>query len=439
MRTPVVWAEDAPEALERARTRGRPALLYFMAPWDPACQRMDATAFHQPEVRAIWGGFDAIRINVDLSRNRDLCRSWQPGIRVPGFVVLGPDRSVQFAHSGELSAERLALNLVRGAKKMPERFRAARAQATRALAAGNVTPLRELAAQLHHAGETEWAAKLRLVECREHAYRYRWSLAAEAADLALRFTPDNEEAKIIRARALFRAGGTIEPETAERIEAWVAQLGRSDEALDRLVQIAEPAVDALMRELESGRGDRSQAAAVALGRIRNSRVLPDILKGFQDPSRRVPVRVRFAIAAREWADLAYLKSMVSRLDDRTEAVALRTACADGIARIGSSQGGLYGPALVEPLFRGLETDYPALTEACVAGIAEISENFDLRRLYPVMPRSRSACELFLRRAGLELDQDVTTEAATYLATYWDANASRFVWDGRLRRYIPRSR
>jgi len=435
----VAWETEAPAALDRARTKGRPTLLFFMAPWDTACREMDRSVFHQPELQAVWGDFTAIRVNVDLRANRDICRTWQPGVRVPAFAVLGADRSLIQAWSGAVSAETLALRLVRGRAQLPEEFRDARPRATRALAAGKVEPLRDLIARLYRAGEKTWVTRLSLMECREHAYLYRWARAAEAAELALLRSPGVQEAIRIRARALFRTGGIVEPATTREIQKWIGELGHSDDAIDRLTLIAEPAMAALMDELFHGNGDRSRAAARCVGRIRNSRVLPDLIDALADTDRWVPVRVRIAIAMREWADPTFLSVLMTRMRDPVEATVVRAACADAIARIGASQGGLYGATIVEPLFRALDEGNRELTEAVVRALAEVSENFDLARLFPAMRRSDAACRLFLLRAGQRIRaSELPPNAGALIALSWDGIVATSEWDATLRRYVPRS-
>jgi HEAT repeat protein len=437
---------------------------------------MEREVFPSPEVRAIAGDFLALKLNVDDRTYGDICRTWQPGSAVPSFVVLGADGSILDTWTGALDAEKFSIRLLRGKHlaKVPDAYRERWERAARRLSDGDVEPLRELIAVLENAGLKEWAKRLSLMECREHFYRYRWALCVEAADLTLRRYPGAKEAEILKARALFRGTGEIDPATRARVAALIAVLGHayprfgSEErqrewvreqngAVDDLVAIGEPAVDALMEGLLEGDADSSQDCARALGRIRDSRVLPDLIAHLEDKRLRNPVRARVASAMKGWCDPAFLPVLVRFLDDRREAANVRVACAEAVARLGTSLGGLYGATVVEPLFRALGDRNKELRLACLQALYSVKDNFDLARLFDAMGDDRfgimytvgdSACDLFLTRAGYRaqlpdgtpLPEDFGFPRGTdlFLRNWWLSHASTLVWDPDETRYYVRS-
>jgi len=436
---------------------------------------MEREVFPSPAVRAAAQEFVPLKINVDRRLYGDICRTWRPEGGVPGFVVLGADGSILEEWVGALEPQAFAVRLLRGKhkSKVPEPYRDRWDRAARRLMDGDVEPLRELIAALHHAGETEWAKRLSLMECREHYYRYRWSLCVEAAELTLRRYPGTEEAARLRARARFRAGDGIEPATRERVDELIRILGEAwprfgseerqqrwvreqNAAADELVAIGEPAVDQLMECLLEGDADASVDCARAIGRIRDSRVLPDLITHLEDKSMRNPVRARVAMAMEPWCDPAFLPVLVEHLGDPGEPDNVRIACADAVRRLGASHGGLYGPKVVEPLFRALSDRNPDLRFACLQAIREVRDNFDLARLFPYMDDHREgplwsiaaeACDVFCARAGHRLlrpdgepvGTDVPKGTRLFLESWWQANASKLAWDPDEIRYVPRSR
>jgi hypothetical protein len=438
---------------------------------------MDREVFPSFELRSVAEDFVPIRLNIDLVENGDICRTWQRAASVPSFVVLGPYGSIVDRWEGALDAETFATRLLRGRTRalskpivMVQRDRFE--QAMRRLSSGDMEPLRELIAALDHRGQDELAKRLSLMEVRDHFFHYRWSLAVEAAELMLRRWSYDQEAGQLRARALFRGTGEIEPETRERVAELIEIFGRSkpilggDEAArfrhkqrrathGELVSIGEPAVDQLMEALLTASEDTSERCAICIGHIRDSRVLPDLITHLKNKKLRNPVRARVAGAMDVWCDPAFLPALLGRLADKREALDVRTACADAVRRLGISHGGLRGSEVIEPVFEALSERNKHLRIFCLRVLPYARDDFDLARLFPYMEDDRSdgehvvsdlACELFLRRAGQSVTLADGTAPASYpagtaefLENWWNLNAGTLVWDDqRTRYYVKRS-
>ncbi|MHC4847732.1 MAG: HEAT repeat domain-containing protein, partial [Planctomycetota bacterium] len=394
-----------------------------------------------------------------------------PGSAVPSFVVLGPDGSILDRWVGALDAEKLSLRLLRGKHlaKLPEEYRERWDRAARRLADNDVEPLREMIAVLAHAGQEAWAKRLSLMECREHFYRYRWSMAVEAAGLTLRRWPGTVEAEQLRARALYRGTGTIEAATRKRVAALIDTFDESKPifggepavaawqkrvraARDEVIAIGEPAVDQLMVGLLEANEEISETCANCIGRIRDSRVLPDLILHLQNRKLRHPVRARVAGAMDVWCDPAFLPALIERLSDRRDAMDVRIASADAIRRLGVSHGGLTGAPVVEPIFRALSDRNKQLRLECLQLLYTVNDNFDLARLFEFMDDHRSdslftisdlACDLFLVRVGHDVQLADGTRldegrypagTGAFLRDWWNLNAGTLIWDEKLHRY-----
>jgi len=454
-RAGIAWRMDGEPALMEARTKRKAVLLYFTAGWDATGRALARDVFPTEEVRAAAAEFVALQINVDRSESIDLCRTWEPESGVPGFVILGVDGSILEEWSGALPPRAFAVRLLRGKHraKVPDAYRERWDRAARMLMSGDVQPLRDLIAALDHAGERDWAKRLSLMECREHYYRYRWSLCVEACDLTLRRWPGTAEAARLRARATYRTTGEIDPATRARIDALVAAAAK-EESVAELVAVGEPAVDALLHAVIAGKAEQSAACAQALGRIRASRVLPDLIAALDDRTLRNPVRARVAAAMEPWCDPAFLPVLVRHLDDPREAANVRIACARAVRRLGESHGGLYGATVVEPLFRALSDRSPELRFRTLQALRTVRDEFDVSRLFATMGDDRAAsegtvadeaCDLFCARVGHRLQdaegrpvgRDVPPGTGLFLERWWQANAFRLAWDPAATRYVPR--
>ncbi|MEM8883945.1 MAG: hypothetical protein AAGD14_07750 [Planctomycetota bacterium] len=429
--SPIPWRTDADAALEEARLQRKRVFLYFHSEWNQ--QPGYDHYLELPQLAFVWEQFRPIRVNVDLRANGDICRTWRPGYANPSVVLLGPDRGVLDRWEDRLQVDEIAerARAAIGTSGIPAEYEERWNQATNRLAGNKIESLRQLVAVLESDGHGRAAYRLALMECREHFYRFRWTLCVDACEQVLRRWPGSQEAIDLRARALFRGSGIIEPVTQARIER-----GES-------LSVGEPAVDFELREVLEGNAYDSETSAWVVGLIRDSRVLPTLIDRFRDKSLRVEVRARIAKAMDYWCEPAFLPTLIAALDDRTEAASVRIACAWAVAHLGAAHGGLYGSTVVEPIFRALDTRNRELREACIEALATVRDDYDLARLFDAMEKSDRAVRVFTTRAGILLNvsrgpplvDEFPPGTDLFLRDWWDANAGRLRWDATHRRYV----
>jgi len=472
------WRADAEEALNEARLSRRGALVYFVVPGDDECRRMDRETMTQPRVRGLGTRMMAIRANVDETAQRDLFGTYAPqGDRpvVPAFALFGPDGTVVARWTGVWGADAFSAHVNKALREsaIPRPWAEPWVHAMARLWNDDIVPLRELVAKLDRAGEQRLAARLALAECRDCFYRYQWAGAVDAADrFAKRFPghPATQEVADLRGRALFRGSGERAPDLLKRVAEHIDELGVSAPlfggadyrakwagartwAEDSLVAIGEPAADALLAAVLERQGSIAEPCARALGRIRYSRLMPDVIDALRDTSLRFPVRARIVIVMNAWADPGFLTPLIEVLGNPREAAIVRIAAAAAIARLGSSHGGLYGPLVVSPILGALESRNVDLRRETLKALDAVTEPFDLERLYPAMKDRRAsgldeqsisdlACSLFLRRAGARLVNaegksldDFPRDAPKVIRQWWEANQHLLRWETAQSRYV----
>jgi len=471
----VAWREDAEAALAEAFSKRRGALVYFVVPGEEACIRMDRETMSQPRVRGLWTRMAAIRVNIDLTARRDLVGTYAPVGEVPSFALFGPDGSVVDRWSGYAKADafRARVDESLRASVISPRWRDAWSEAMKRLRDDDLDPLRELVTKLEREGARGWAARLALAECRDRFYRYRWAGVVASTDLFLKRFPDHPAARELadlRARALFRGTGEREPGLPDRVAQHLDDLGESAPIFggaearakweqqrrateDRLVAIGEPGADALLAAILDRQGSIAEPCARALGRIRYSRLMPDVIDALQNRSLRFPVRARMVSVMNAWADPGFLAPLIEVLGNTNEAAAVRIAAAAAVARLGTSHGGLYGPLVVAPVMSGLKSRSVDLRRETLGVLDSVSQAFDMDDLYSVMKDRRLsgvddkrisdlACSLFLRRAGARLVgedgkplEQYPREAPAAIRHWWEANQHRLRWEETRRRYV----
>jgi len=453
----VTWREDAEDALAEAREKGRAALIYFVVPGDAVCRRMDRETISQPRVRGLGTRLAAIRANIDLTARRDLVGTYAPVGSVPGFTLFGVDGTLLARWTGFESADAFRGRVDRTLREstVPARWSEQWAAAMAALAEDDVVPLRELVAKLEREDARALAARLSLAECREQFYRYRWAAVVASTDLFVkRFAghPARREMLDIRGRALYRGSGQRDPTQIERA---VQLIDRLDEpqAEDALVSIGEPIAEMLLEAVLERQGSIAEPAARALGRIRYSRLMPELIDALADRKLRFAVRARIIVAMNAWADAGFLAPLIAVLGNTHEPAMVRVAAAAAVARLGSSHGGLYGALVVAPIMSALDNRNVDLRRETLRALNEVSEPFELDRLRSAMKDTRAAgdgdarisdlaCALFLRRAGAQLvgetgapvDEFGRGEAAALLH-WWNANQHLLRWEASRRRYV----
>ncbi|MHC4952754.1 MAG: HEAT repeat domain-containing protein [Planctomycetota bacterium] len=474
----LAWRTDGETALAGARASGRGALVYFSAPWSEACERMERETMAEPRVRGLWTRLVMVKSNIDIASQRDLCATYQPPDDLPSFALFAPDGTLAARWSGVEGSDafRDRVDRILRAASVPGTWRVRWKAAVTALAEGDNKLARELIADLDRAGQRTLAARLALAECRQNFLHYRWAATVESADLYLgRFgeLPDATVATDLRGRALLRGTGVQEPALDTRVallidrfdeaaplfgnegtrRAWRA---RRTEASHRLVSIGEPAAAALLDAVVRRQADTSKQSARCLGRIRYSRVMPDLIDALRNKNNRYPVRARAILAMENWADPAFIEPLIEVLKNPREAAVVRVAAASAVARLGASHGGLYGSLVVQPILDALEARNVDLRRWTLVSLRLVRDPYDLTLLYDAMSDRRTtedgavrisdlACALFVDRGGLRIaDRDGERVGAdghfprgtgTALRRWWDANAHNLRWEPRQLRYV----
>lgn len=77
-----VWYSDLDQAIESARSSGKPIYLHIFADWCPVCRRMERSIYPSPKVSPELEQFVTVRINGE--RNYDIARKFN----VRGFPTL---------------------------------------------------------------------------------------------------------------------------------------------------------------------------------------------------------------------------------------------------------------------------------------------------------------------------------------------------------------
>jgi len=474
----VAWRTDVEEALSQAFGKRDGALVFFEVPGDAACRRMARETLEQPRVRGLWTRMAAVRVNVDLPVNRDIVGTYASISRVPSFALFGPDGTVAARWDGFERADAFRRRVLASLREgtVGPKWKEEWAHAMVRLRIDDVVPLRELVAKLEREGARGWAARLALAEVRDRFYRYRWSGVVDAAELFLLRFPDHPaklEVRDLRGRALFRGTGEREPELLDRISQHIESFGDSAPLLGgaeargrwetarnlaerRLVAIGEPAAEALLQAVVERQGSIAEPCSRALGRIRYSRMMPDVIDALATPSLRFAVRARLVGVMSAWANPAFLGPLVEIVGNSNEAAIVRVAAASALARLGSSHGGLYGPLVINPVVRALQSRNVDLRRETIAVLETASDAFELEDLYGVMRDHRNsgiegqsisnlACALFLRRAGARLVdaggeplEGYPREALAVIRPWWNANQSRMRWEESRRRYVLKS-
>ena len=101
----VVWGDALPKAMDAAKVRAKPVLVYVTASWCGPCQEMKHSTLADERVAAvIRDDFEAVKL--DLDANRQL--AGQLGVEaIPFFAVLGADGKVVRSQVGYMSAEQM--------------------------------------------------------------------------------------------------------------------------------------------------------------------------------------------------------------------------------------------------------------------------------------------------------------------------------------------
>jgi len=441
----VSWRRDSEAALAEARKNRKAVLIFFAAEWSDVSRRMEREVLEAPRVRGVLNRGVAIKANVDARDQGDLSTVFRPGEAVPAFALFGPDGTVAAQWAGYEKADSFRDRVDRAlrAARLPAPLEASWAQAMEELADGEVHALRELSARLAREKRADLAARLMLAECREQFYRFRWSGVVDAADQFLLRFPDHaatREVLDLRGRALYRGTGQRDPAQVARVVDMI------DEANPEVAAVGELAADMLLDAVLTRDRKTGEACARALGRIRDSRLLPDVIGQLDNKKLRYTIRARICLLMGVWADPAFLESLIDALGDRREAAAVRIAAAKAVTRIGASHGGLYGMSVSAPMFAALDRGGTELKIAVLDTLAQVNDAFDLSQLTDAMETrgvSTAACELFVQRAGVRLVgpegaaiDDFPSNAPDVLLAWWEENAHRLRWVQDRRRYAP---
>jgi thiol:disulfide interchange protein DsbD len=98
----VPWRLDPTAAMAEARTKNKPAFLYFTATWCDACQTLKQTTWTDPVVAKALS--DYVPIKIDVDHFRDLAQQY-PSEFLPHFVIVDGDGKVVRDFSGALDSK----------------------------------------------------------------------------------------------------------------------------------------------------------------------------------------------------------------------------------------------------------------------------------------------------------------------------------------------
>jgi thiol:disulfide interchange protein len=98
----VPWRLDPTTAMAEARTKNKPAFLYFTATWCGPCQSLKHTTWADPAVAKALA--DYVPIKIDVDQFGDLAQQY-PSDTVPHFVVIDGDGKVVRDFSGVLDSK----------------------------------------------------------------------------------------------------------------------------------------------------------------------------------------------------------------------------------------------------------------------------------------------------------------------------------------------
>lgn len=227
------------------------------------------------------------------------------------------------------------------------------------------------------------------------------------------------------------------------VDAWVE---RQNRAMDELIAIGEPAVDALLTAIESGSDRVSEQAATTLACINSEAAAPRLLQLLEN-DLPLHVRVNAARCVGLSRDLAFLGPLTQILEDDSEPVALRASAAESVGRIAESYGGIDDPAVARALLHRLVSE-PDLDLRCHAlqALLDVEAPYDLGELLPLMDDQRvhallggfsiadQVCWNLLARTGKRVETDEgkppTSSRAIVRAIreWYERESPRLKWD-----------
>jgi HEAT repeat protein len=189
-------------------------------------------------------------------------------------------------------------------------------------------------------------------------------------------TPNQYEAELLQPATVevtYKMKAKISIKVGSIVDSLIVRLGDPNvdarvDAVDKLIQIGEPAVEPLIGALgDSSSEKRRFSAAEALGKIKDSRALDALVDTLQDTSPQV--RIEAAIALGEIRDPKAVKPLVRVLGD-PEVHVIQYA-ADALGQIGdpSAVKGLLDALSRRPRLRNL---YEALAKIGAPGIRPFS-------------------------------------------------------------------
>ena len=99
----IPWRTDFAAATEEARASGKPVLLYLTASWCGPCQSLKSTTWADADVDAALRNY--VPVKVDIDRNRDIARRYNPQGGLPFVAVLNSSGDAQKGAVGALPPE----------------------------------------------------------------------------------------------------------------------------------------------------------------------------------------------------------------------------------------------------------------------------------------------------------------------------------------------
>ena len=95
---PIAWCDAGKNACQKECAAHAVTIVYFHASWCPACQRMEATTFADPEVRERMTKYGAIVYDIEVSK----AAAERAGLHaIPTFIALrGCDREIMRVTGG---------------------------------------------------------------------------------------------------------------------------------------------------------------------------------------------------------------------------------------------------------------------------------------------------------------------------------------------------
>jgi hypothetical protein len=409
---------------------------------------MERVTFPDEQVRGVLEGLVAVKLDVDLEETRAARERFTEGGGVPQLVLADASGAVLWRARGSRPAAQLAAEL------------------TTALEAGP-------------SAEDPEAALLR--ECVRLVAEGRHAQAIDVADRYLAAHDAHaEDVRLLRARARFARDGVREEWLEPRIKELIPILGepwpgdtlggrlkrlfggdveegagerwvkRQNETAQALVGIGEPAVALLLEATREGSPEVAKDCGVILGRIRSPGARDTLLAMARE--RGLPAKTRLAVANAMggYKDPAFLEALAAWVRDPAQPARVRYEAASGIRDTLWARDDVDALRWASWILETVAESGVPVRGQLLQGLMRLRAPYDLSKLAPLLRDGRVAyldvrvadlaCWCLLRATGQGLEGgDETTDAARFVADWYERTKGDLRWDAERRHYVVGSR